>query len=364
MPICCPATFGGMSEPGGEGASRIPLSVASVLGHPGADVNAWGMSKKDGKDKYIRCRHPSPGGVLAQEWPLPELTLEAIASRWGHGEFRVIWLINDPENEDVSQRRRSGGSGVPFTLEAPEAVAVALPSPAQASAAPSSGRLPLGLEGFEGVLQLMTLFDQRSQQQVRGMVEVAQVMTGRSSGLDAQTLTLLLERQDRNTRELVQSMQTAHNEQMSAIRAQIAALQSEDEEDDDDEEEEAPAVAVVRAAAPLFKAGKPIGDGVKAAIGNYLAENPGVIFDVLKAAPKLVEQFSNLAAQQQQQQAQQPTTVVTPPPASPQARPRAMPRAQVVRTPMQEQQAVMSGAGTPPPSSTRIAVDGAAPAAS
>lgn len=270
-------------------------------GTPGVDVNAWGIGKKNGEGKLRACEYQAADGTFVRQWPLSELTADNILERWGPGEYRVAWWQIDPSNPDPTERSKPRGSGRYFRMADPPTVRAAAPSPAPS--APT--RAPL-VGGFAEALELMALIDSRANASQERTLQMAAAMAGRNNGgLDTQTLMLILNQQQAQTKELLATLQQQHDASLATVRTELASLRSAFEDEDEDGESESTASTVVKAAAPLFRPGKPAGEAVKAAALNYLAEHPDKVFDAIKTIPQALQALSSLAAQQQQAQQQQ-----------------------------------------------------------
>jgi hypothetical protein len=300
---------------------------------------------KKGAGGWERLTTGDEEGVHRREWSLSDLTPETVRERWGAGEYRVYWFIHDPANEEPGQRYRAAGTGPSVLFDEQPATRIAAPA-APAPAAPVSA--------FHEAMQFMALADERAGRQLNSILSAAGAIAGRQSGgMDPQVLTLLLDNQRQSTQLLLQQMAERHEASMTALRAELATLRGELEEDDD---EPAPVAAAVRAAAPLFKKGEPITDGIKAAIANYVTEHPDELWGVIKQIPAVVTKLSEMAQQQGQHGA-----------APPVARPRATVHA--IRAPEPEPPVHVSGlnaalaAQPPTPRQETAPAPDAAPAA-
>ncbi len=266
-----------------------------VIGFPNERVNAWGIARfVDGK--WVRQTFADESGAHVRDWPLEELSLEEVRARWGAGEFRVMWFVHDPANEDASKHFRALGHGKPFRLEEEP------PTRVQARAAAAAPGASLFGPEFERAMALVQMGDERASRQLTATMTMAAALAGRSNGLDATTLSMILENQSRATAEAVRQALTPVTEQLSALRREL---------DEDEEEDDEPVSAigeVARAAAPaLLKKGK-IGQALMA----YAVEHPETILEIVKASPQLLEGLSKIVSGAQAS-----------PPAAPAPRPRA-----------------------------------------
>lgn len=167
------------------------MKVDPALGIPKDDVTHWGISavtgwRRNEKQRrvpsYERLTHPRADGTHLNEWPMSDCQLEIIRERWGTGEFRVHWLINDEEAADPADRRRSAGNGNIFKLDAapePEEAVVVLPPPAAFQQAADPMR-----SAFDFAKDLMGLADGRT----RTMLDSMNAARPQGDGSNAQVL--------------------------------------------------------------------------------------------------------------------------------------------------------------------------------
>jgi hypothetical protein len=287
----------------------IDDALLEVVGVPNADVSAWGIQRFEG-GKPVRLSSPNDVGAHVREWPLDELSLDTIRGRWGAGEYRVLWIVRDPTNEDPRKRSRSGGNGKTFALDDVPPVRVA--APAAALPVPSAGILG---PDFERALLIMRMGDERAAAQLRSTLEMATALSNRGGGLDAATLSLLLDRQAQTTAQAVAQALAPVTMQLAEIRRELDA-EGEDEDDDEPSAGAALAGEVARAAAPaLLKKGK-IGEALIA----YAVENPASVVELVKASPALFEALGKAMSGASAKPAAAPPSV---PPTPVHARPRA-----------------------------------------
>ncbi len=279
-----------------EEYASLPPHVTRLVGVPRPEVDSWGITQKrrDGNG-FVRCEHSDGNGGRVRTWPLSELTRENIHERWGPGRYRVCWF----------QGQSTKGGGIEFGIEE---VAVSMPQQPSQPAEPRSSSLGPLRETFE----LMAMLDARSNTALERTLTAAAAMGRNSGGLDGQTLLLVMNQSQQSARDMLQTMQIQHAEQMNLLRAELRAM-SEDE--DEDEGSSAVATAAAAVAKPFFKKNQDFMTSVK----NYAAENPGDLFEVLKGIPGALSQLGQLMKQQNAAPAQQ--VIVTPAP--PEPRPRA-----------------------------------------
>ena len=299
------------------------------FGVPPPGTTTWMMTRRPlgmhGKGGWQKCSSADESGTHVREWPLSELTPDVVRSRWGAGEYRVGWLAIDPE----TGAREGKGSGPAVILE-PEAVATPVrPTAPAAPPPPPFGNPSAPMNDFERAIQVMTVLDQRANNTLTRSLEIASslmtpLMQRQGGGLDVATLQLIMQSSAQQTQALIQQMQQQHEQSMTALRAELATLRRSGDDDDDDDDDDVPAT-VARAAAPLFRPGQPIGDGIKAAVANYIAQHPDEIVSLLRSAPAVIGKLSEVLQST-------PTAPITPPAlhggvasAPPPPRPRAVP---------------------------------------
>ncbi len=254
----------------------------SIFGSVPQRATAWGIKRRTPIGQWETLSHVTPDGMAEiKEWPLAELSEARVREWWGGGTFRVMWW----GTTDMGGRRMLA-QGREFMLRAP--VQEAAPAPV----APPPG-LP---DGFAQAIQLMNIIDQRATTQVTGMAQLAALMgRGSGGGLDAQTLTLLFDRQAVAMREAMAPVV----ERLSAVERRIS-----DDDDDDDDEGAIDALASAAQTAGIgFKKGMSVGDMVKALV----LQNPKEAAEVLKGIPQIVTAVAGMVtATQQQAQASRP----------------------------------------------------------
>lgn len=247
----------------------IDASATAVLGTPGEDVTHWGIARRAG-GKWVMLDFPDDMGTRLKHWPLSTCSVDVIRERWGSGEFRVVWLVLDPDHPQPEQRQRSGGNGRQFVLDSmPAPVHVA--APAVATRAPS---------GFEEAAAIMRFADDRTASQLAMVATLAQTFAGANAGrggLGAAELELILTRQTAQFQALVSGLDARHAETTAALRSEIAASRGAAR---DDREDRGPAA---------FEPGDSLWDSVKAALANAALSNPGKVLEAVTAIPKILE---------------------------------------------------------------------------
>lgn len=288
-----------------DATSSLPPSVTRLVGVPGPTVTMWGITKKKRVDgRYERMTYGDGNGGRVRTWPLAELSAEVIRERWGAGEYRVCWF----------EGQSTKGCGLEFGIEEEEA-----PPPPRAAAAPPmpAERSGKGLASFGQLgeaLELVSILDARANDSLVRTLQVAAAIGQRPSGLDAETLKAIFDRQDK----LIEQLQANHAEQMRALTAKRAADEDEDEEEEDEgDESDGPKVGSVAAAAVPFIKGK---QSLKSAFINYATENPADVFAVIKSIPEVMSQVS------QMMKMPEPAPAPRPQPQQPVALPEAKPR--------------------------------------
>lgn len=92
---------------------------SATIGKAPAGATHWSMRRK-GQLAWEQCTHGSPQGTLAQEFPLADLSLATIRTRWGPGTYRVSFLVvargsrqvvGNGKTFEVSEPARAGDEG-------------------------------------------------------------------------------------------------------------------------------------------------------------------------------------------------------------------------------------------------------------
>jgi len=242
-------------------APPVPDFVSPLGGHPPTATH-WGIKKRNSiGDWEDRTWAPAGSPVEVREWPVGELSVEALHDRWGPGTFVVQWIA---AQERGGRRVLRGGREV---VVRPRDVVAAAP----ASAAPKTL-----LDGPVGeALGMMKLIQGLAGESMANVLNVAGVLAassgGRSSGLSGEELRAIL----RDEREAQSALLAASEARTSAaIAAAIAAR-------DDDDDRGSGAAAAIGAAAPLIT-----GKGFAAQAMRFAASQPelaGKVVDMVAA---------------------------------------------------------------------------------
>lgn len=216
-------------------------TLAKAVGVPNEATTHWGLmrSSPDGHT-WQRCE-AQVDGLMLREFPLSELSLDAIKRNWGPGKYRVQWFSVDPQNPDARRRRKPQGAGTIFQIGAPAAeelphvAAVAAPPPAPPPP-PAEDPVARSLAFAE---RMMVMSDQRSAQQVQSIAMLAGATHGGAApvagGIDRETLALHL--------------RVALADQVAPLAARVAELEKRVEDLEaaagDDDATPAPAAAAM-----------------------------------------------------------------------------------------------------------------------
>lgn len=291
----------------------LEASVITLFGAPGPLVNAFGiMKQKPGSGGgWERCSIANELGHKVKVWPLEQLTPEWVTDNFGYGTFRCSWFGLNPEAVDARERTKALGHGCHVELVEPARTVHHV-----APVAPAAQPAPLSnLPGMSEAMALLSFADQRSAKSLESIISMASILSRGGNQDSATMMQMILDRQTEQFRTLVERS----DQQMAAMRAEISSLRAE--LDGDDDEGGGSVGSVARAAAPLFRPGKPIGDGLKAALANYVAENPDQVVGLIKEVPALLKAVSKVAAELQPQP---PAAPPAPPVAAPKPRPRVV----------------------------------------
>lgn len=240
-------------------APPAPDFVSPLGGHPPTATH-WGIKKRNPLGEWEDRTWAPPGSpVEVREWPVGELSVEALHDRWGPGTFAVQWIA---AQERGGRRVLRGGREV---VVRPREVVAAAPAPA----APKTL-----LDGPVGeALGMMKLIQGLAGESMANVLNVAGVLAassgGRSSGLSGEELRAIL----RDEREAQSALLAASEARTSAaIAAAIAAR---------DEDEGSGAAAAIGAAAPLIT-----GKGFASQAMRFAASQPelaGKVVDMVAA---------------------------------------------------------------------------------
>ena len=172
----------------------------------------------------------------------------------------------------------------------------------------------------------MTLADQRSNAQLANILSAAGAIARGGAGMDPTVLQMMMQQQAEQNRLLLQQMQERHEASMQAMRAELATLRSTLEADDEGEEESSTVGAVARSAASVIPKGASFGEGIKATLLNFAAENPAEVWKLIQSTPAVLEKLLALVQQGQAVAGQVPPPMAQQPAAVlPMARPKAVP---------------------------------------
>lgn len=209
------------SVPSAGGVSAALES--SVFGVIPRGASHWRLSQQVAGG-WSRCEHSAGGEVVVSEWPLSELSLPVIRSRWGAGSYRVTWIASQP-------RRRVCGTGRVFTLRPPpppppRPAAPPPPPPAQSfgQVVPALGASP---QGLVGALALMGAGGGESGSLAQSLM-LLQVLHGMAQAQSDATIArerLALERDRERDRERAEE-QRAFFRELAAMQSRGGAAQS------------------------------------------------------------------------------------------------------------------------------------------
>lgn len=137
-----------MKRPGGTAPARAHHALFGAIP---VDATHWSCRRRSG-GVWSWLRHTAGDGVAIREWPIDELSVDALRSRWGAGEFKVQWLglrdgqrvplghsrivqlTPEAESRPVTKKRLVRTEPAPTTADSVNAV-VSLWNVAQAQAA-------------------------------------------------------------------------------------------------------------------------------------------------------------------------------------------------------------------------------------
>lgn len=214
-----------------------------------AIADGWTAEKSRSGGGFEALSFPSPdGGVDRTRWPMSELTVENLRSRWGPGDY-VVSLY------------RSNGAHYlkkcPMVRINPPAAA---PPP---SVAPSS---------FQEALTFMNAAKKEAQDTVNMVVSLAALGGNRApGGVGEQTIALMLEKQSLEFRLLMEKQENEARRQRERDEDERKRLQREIDDLRRASEEEGSGLAEGAAkGARLFRRGMSIGDFLM----SFAAEHP------------------------------------------------------------------------------------------
>lgn len=257
-----------------------PVKPPGVFGAVPPLVSHWGIAKRSPTGIFEPRGWAPPGaGIELKEWPISDLSETTLRDRWGDGVFAVQWI--KPSNNGGRALLRGGREVTILPLAAPAAPAAAA-APAAPAVNPAFAQL---LPTFE----LMDLLQRRQDSDLGRLASLAELMAGRSQGLGAAELELILQRQAATQAAAIAAA-------VAPLQAQIATMQ----EGEDDEG--SPLLEAAAAAAPFIK-----GKGLWGQAVNLAFAHPEAAATIAeKALPVLLEGASKLLAMFLPQQATAP----------------------------------------------------------
>jgi hypothetical protein len=213
---------------------------------------------------YEPLSFPTPDGQAeVSQFPMVDLTLETIRERWGAGEFRVRFF-------------RAGGRH--HIVYSPH---VRIRDVKAAEAAPAVK------DPMAEAIAMMRLSDERANQSLRGVVELAALLSGnqKQSGVTAEMLQLILDRQNERFERVISEMRTDARTERDEHRRTIEDLRREMREGAGTPAENAALAAVAGVAPKLYRRGMTMGDLIKA----MMAENPEILSEAIKAGMPILQ---------------------------------------------------------------------------
>lgn len=253
----------------------VPPREAPIAGigavPPTADV--WSIQKRVGRgpEDWETLEWAPPGQrVAARQWPLDELTEDAVCSRWGAGEYRLEWSTL----RGVGGRRFISRS-FPFTIRE------SAPPPAEVAAPVVPNAAPLLTPELQQAFALMGLLEQQTTNKLAQIAQLGQVLGG---GGQQTAMIAMLQEQQRNTltmfREMMQQQQQANAAMVRALR--------EGDEDDERGAGEALAGVASTAAAAAFDPDSSFVDIAKQAFAKDPAGVLKGLKELVEAGPQLI----------------------------------------------------------------------------
>jgi hypothetical protein len=249
------------------------------IGEPRESVTHWGISRLNGA-KWERLDYPDDLGMTPKEWPIEELSLDVIKARWASGEFKVHWFELDPQNDDVSQRRRSGGHSSSFKVLPEPTVTIPRAAAAPSSAAAPLPPLPPGADmssALDFATRLLDMADRRAAQQFDAVARLTGIGPQQSPHASDPAVAELRAEIARFKAEA--EARAAREEADRRHRTEIARLERERDEARRAAEEEPDEPAIVAEDGAGFVA--QIGAGIGNAIIEAAKKNPELVMGVL-----------------------------------------------------------------------------------
>lgn len=226
-----------------------------------ASAEAWTAEKARAGGGFEPLSFPSPEeGVDRLRWPMSELSVETLRSRWGPGDYTVTLY-------------RAGGS---YLKKCPMVRISAPPAVPPPTVAPST---------FAEALTFMNAAKKEAQDTVQMVVALAGIGAQRSAGGAAageQMIQLMLEKQKAEMQLLFERQDAEHKRQRDKDEAERQRLQREIEQVRREREEDDGGGLVEGAAkgARIFRRGMGIGDFMMA----FAAEHPEIAGKVVQGA--------------------------------------------------------------------------------
>lgn len=308
--------------------ARTAAPQAREVPHIGlipARARWWGVERRNAIGEWDRLTAPDASGDLeTNEWPLAELSLDAVRSRFGAGTFRIaFWGVNPNGSRVFVSRSRE------ITIR-PE-VGAAPPAAVVPSALAPTG--PMG-EAFA----LMDLIERRATGQLAAMTQLAQLARGDGGSSTLNVVVEMMRTQREETRELIAAMREESRAERQSLRALLA--------DEDEPAGGGVAGAAANAVATVARARRP--QSLKGLLLGAVADNPALIGDALRTLPAVLESLKGMAEMQAQRQpAPAPPVQVQHLPAQPP--PRRVERAQPAPAAVDATPGINAAAASAPP---------------
>jgi hypothetical protein len=260
---------GGTVERAPRARARRPAAPVAVSPFGGVPAGAqlWGLQRATLAGAWEACNHPDGEGVRRHEWPIGDLSIEALRDRWGAGTYRVQWF------------RVADNGGRKFICCSS---AITVDPPAVAEAQPVASAQSSGSSMREFV-SFMDLVDSKTEAKIAGMANLARLIGGQQpAGLSGSDLMAAL-REERAA---------AAKATADAIAAAVAPLHAKLEALGGQGGQGGGIVdAAAKAAAPLF------GEGTMGSLMAFASSNPEVAQTLIeKGAPIVQGALSGLLA--------------------------------------------------------------------
>lgn len=299
------------------------------MGNPPDLATHWSLMRLTPEDRKRGQfeRWPDTDGVMLQRWPLSDLSLETVRSRWGHGLYRVQWFSADGQSSGATM-----GLGAVFELQP---IDVPAPTPTDP------------VSQYRAAVAEM---EDRSAREIDRAIGLVARLQGSPSAVAVPAAeSAELARLRRENEELrlqvtiraeIDRADARHREELAERDRRIHALEKESVERaasrDDDRE-------------PLFNADEPWYASVGRGIANSVAEKPERFLEI-PFVQNMLERYMAL------QELKARGGVAAAPQLAP-AQPAAPPPARRVAPPPAPEEASIYGKPSPlgPPSPDRIA---------